>query len=157
MQKTSPYSLLQLASPSPLLSAAAGGPPTSLSVPPPSPFFTPFPPAAAALYQAGLIVNMYAAAAAAFTAASGAPCPSDILPPPPATPSSVAAAPGLDIGHTTNRSDPSVISQGNDHASIVTLFGLEHHSLIFTNCNGFKMLLLARSWRLQRVNTLLQF
>jgi len=27
----------------------------------------------------------------------------------------------------------------------VTLFCLEHHSLILTNCNGFKMLLLARS------------
>jgi len=30
----------------------------------------------------------------------------------------------------------------------VTLFSLEHHSLILTNCNGFKMLLLARSSQL---------
>ena len=35
----------------------------------------------------------------------------------------------------------------------VILFSLEHHSLILTNCNEFKMLLLARSSRLQSVNT----
>jgi len=30
---------------------------------------------------------------------------------------------------------------------------LEHHSLIWTNYNMFKMLSLARSWRLQSANT----
>jgi len=109
-QEASPYSLLQLAGPSPL-QLAAGPPTSSLSMPPPSPFFAPFPPAAAALYQAGLLVNMYAAAAAAFSAASGAPCP-DVLSP--QTSASVAATSALDVGHIANRADPSLLSPGND-------------------------------------------
>jgi len=107
LHEASPYSLLHLASPSPLMSAAAV--PT---LPPPSPFFAPFPPAAAALYQAGLLVNMYAAAAAAFTAASGAPCPEMLSPPPPTTPSSMAPQSGLDMEHSANRNDHSLISHG---------------------------------------------
>jgi len=116
MHESSACSLLQLAGPSPLLSAV--GPPTSLPMPPPPPsFLAPFPPAAAALYQAGLLVNMYAAAAAAFSAAStggaGAPCPSDMLLSPPLPPSSsVSSAPGLDAGHVASRADPSLIAPG---------------------------------------------
>ena len=112
MHEASAYGLLQLSGPSALLS----GPPTSLAIPPPpaSSFFGPFPPAAAALYQAGLLVNMYAAAAAvAFSAASNAPCPDMLSPLAPAS-SVITASPALDLAHTADRTDPSLISPGND-------------------------------------------